>query len=59
MNTVMSGGLAGLGMPGARGIKIKKLGFTEKKDRNIKYFCHPRGNELVDERNHSACDRPA
>ncbi|HEX4796059.1 MAG TPA: signal recognition particle protein [Humisphaera sp.] len=36
MKSVMSGGLAGLGMPGAPGIKIKKSGFMEKKDRNKK-----------------------
>jgi signal recognition particle subunit SRP54 len=36
MRSLMSGGLANLGMPGGPMLKIKKSGFMEKKDRNKK-----------------------
>ena len=36
MKSFMRGDLAGLGMPGAPSIKIKKSGYMEKKDRNKK-----------------------
>jgi signal recognition particle subunit SRP54 len=36
MKSFMSGNLAGLAMPGAPGIKIKRSGHMEKKDRNKK-----------------------
>ncbi|MGE5610122.1 MAG: signal recognition particle protein [Bacillota bacterium] len=36
MRSLMSGGLAHLGMPGGPMLKIKKSGFMEKKDRNKK-----------------------
>jgi signal recognition particle subunit SRP54 len=36
MKSLMSGGLANLGMPGGPMIKTKKSGFMEKKDRNKK-----------------------
>ena len=36
MKSFMSGNLANMAMPGAPGIKIKKSGFMEKKDRNKK-----------------------
>ena len=36
MKNLMSGNLAGLGMPGGPQLKVKKSGFMEKKDRNKK-----------------------
>jgi hypothetical protein len=36
MKAMMSGNLAGLGMPGGPTLKTKKSGFMEKKDRNKK-----------------------
>ena len=36
MKSLMTGGLAGLGMPGGPMLKTKKSGFMEKKDRNKK-----------------------
>ncbi|HZL34480.1 MAG TPA: hypothetical protein VFC78_04160 [Tepidisphaeraceae bacterium] len=36
MKQLMSGNLAGLGMPGGPQLKMKKSGFMEKKDRNKK-----------------------
>jgi hypothetical protein len=36
MKSFMRGDLAGMGMPGAPSIKIKKSGYMEKKDRNKK-----------------------
>jgi signal recognition particle subunit SRP54 len=36
MKHLMSGDLAGLGMPGGPSLKVKKSGFMEKKDRNKK-----------------------
>jgi len=36
MKSLMSGNLAGLGMPGGPTLKLKKSGFMEKKDRNKK-----------------------
>jgi signal recognition particle subunit SRP54 len=36
MKSLMSGGIGGLGMPGGPGIRTKRSGFMEKKDRNKK-----------------------
>ena len=36
MQSVMSGGLSNLGMPGGPTLRTKKSGFMEKKDRNKK-----------------------